>query len=257
MGLGLYYTAGDKLWVNQYAPSTAEWREAGARLAMETGFPEGETATLTLRLTAPRRFELLLRKPHWSGEGFGITVRPDAGATVKLVPAESSGRGNEIPSSAYLSITREWHDGDRVELRLPKQLRLEPTPDMPERTAILWGPLVLAGDLGPEGARGQDEEERIDPPVPAPVLVSADRDPRRWLRPGSAPGHFRTVGAGHEPTAEGAAHDVEFMPFYQLHRRTYGIYWDLYTPEQWRGRQTELAAEGAAGVVSTPPPSQS
>jgi hypothetical protein len=31
---------------------------------------------------------------------------------------------------------------------MPKALRLEPTPDMPRRVAILWGPLVLAGNLG-------------------------------------------------------------------------------------------------------------
>ncbi len=241
-GLGLYYTAVDKLWVNQYAPSTAEWREAGARLEMETDFPEGETATLTLRLRTPRRFELLLRRPHWSGEGFGITVSPDPEAKVRLVQAQSSGQGNELPSSAYLGITREWHDGDRVELRLPKQLRLEPTPDMPERTAILWGPLVLAGDLGAEGARGQDEEERIDPPAPAPVLVSADRDPHTWLRRGDAPGHFRTHDAAFDPDPMSAPHPVDFAPFYRLHRRTYGIYWDLYSPEQWQAKRAEWTA---------------
>ena len=43
---GLYYESGDKLWVNLYAPSTAEWKAAGMNLVMETDFPEGETATL-------------------------------------------------------------------------------------------------------------------------------------------------------------------------------------------------------------------
>jgi hypothetical protein len=27
---------------------------------------------------------------------------------------------------------------------------------------------------------------------------------------------------------------VEFVPFYRLHRRTYGVYWDLHTPESWK-----------------------
>jgi hypothetical protein len=36
-----------------------------------------------------------------------------------------------------------------VELVLPKALHLEPLPDNPSRVAIMWGPLVLAGDLGP------------------------------------------------------------------------------------------------------------
>ena len=39
-GYGLYYESGDRLWVNLYAPSTVEWRTAGATIEMQTGFPE-------------------------------------------------------------------------------------------------------------------------------------------------------------------------------------------------------------------------
>ena len=54
-GDGIYYVAGDKLWVNLYAPSTALWKDFGANLAMESDMPEGETAKLTLTLQcAPR-----------------------------------------------------------------------------------------------------------------------------------------------------------------------------------------------------------
>src|SRR2546430_11813546 len=36
---------------------------------------------------------------------------------------------------------------------LPKTLRTEPLPDNPNRLALMWGPLVLAGDLGQERKR--------------------------------------------------------------------------------------------------------
>src|SRR6185503_6074715 len=36
-GLGLYYESGDKLWVNIYAPSTAQWEAAGVRFEMQSG----------------------------------------------------------------------------------------------------------------------------------------------------------------------------------------------------------------------------
>jgi hypothetical protein len=39
--------------------------------------------------------------------------------------------------------------------------------------------------------------------------------------------------------------DVEFVPFYRLHRRTYSIYWDLYNSETWTRRLAEVAAENA------------
>ncbi len=241
-GLGLYYTDAGKLWVNQFAPSVAEWPEMGARLEMTTDFPVGDSATLTIRLKAPQTLQVMVRKPHWAGEGFKLHVNatPPQDVMVLMPPRPTAPPG----TSDYMSIVREWRDGDRIEITLPKSLRLEPTADMPERTAILWGPLVLAGDLGPEGARGQDEEERIDPPAPAPVLVHASKDPVRWLAPAGTPGHFRTSDA-FEPNASGVVHPVEFVPFYQLHRRTYGVYWDLYSPEQWRGMRAELAAEAA------------
>ena len=36
---------------------------------------------------------------------------------------------------------------------------------------------------------------------------------------------------------------MDFVPFYRLHRRTYGIYWDLFTPPEWDQRAAEIAAE--------------
>src|SRR4030042_2683313 len=41
---GIYYEAGDTLWVNIYAPSTVDWAAAGVKLAMDPDFPEGESA---------------------------------------------------------------------------------------------------------------------------------------------------------------------------------------------------------------------
>ena len=49
-GDGIYYSSADRLWINLYAPSTAEWKEAGAKVEMETDFPEGSSATLKITL---------------------------------------------------------------------------------------------------------------------------------------------------------------------------------------------------------------
>src|SRR5947199_7959111 len=59
-GDGIYYESGDRLWVNLYVPSTADWTSAHVRLVMESSFPEGETAKLKLTLATPRRFTLAL-----------------------------------------------------------------------------------------------------------------------------------------------------------------------------------------------------
>ena len=144
---GLYYESGDRLWVNVYAPSTARWRAAGVRLTMDTSFPEGEDASLALQLEAPRTFTLALRRPWWAGSGFAVKVN---GAPVARVPAPG----------AYVEIARRWKTGDRVTLVLPKALHLQPLPDNGGRVAIMWGPLVLAGDLGEGRLKAGELEEQ-------------------------------------------------------------------------------------------------
>jgi DUF1680 family protein len=217
-GFGIYYESGDKLWVNLFVPSTAEWKEAGVRLAMETDFPDGEAAKLTVTLKAPREFTLALRRPAWAGDGFAVTVNGDV---MRDLPAPG----------AYVEVKRTWRSGDIVAVTLPKALRLEPLADNPRRTAILWGPLVLAGDLGPEDSFEAWRQGAL------PAFVSADNPPDAWLKPvPGKPGHFRAWSAGGKK-------EIELMPFFRLQRRTYAVYFDLFTPAEWEAKKVEFAAE--------------
>jgi DUF1680 family protein len=249
-GDGVYFENGKQLWVNQYIPSSADWDEAGVHLAMASDFPEGETAKLTLTLEAPREFTLAMRRPYWVGEGFSVKVNGEE--MVQPAPDAELGRDGKprrkpyywpVPVGSYVEVKRTWKSGDTVEVTLPKTLRLEPTPDNPRRVAIMWGPLMLAGDVGPEPERGRGRERRAERPV-VPVFVSAEQPVDEWLEPVTGkPGHFRTRGVGREPNAEGKAHDMELMPFYRLHERAYAAYWDLFTPEEWAAKKAELQRE--------------
>jgi DUF1680 family protein len=265
-GDGIYYEMGDKLWVNLYATSTAEWAGAGLRLDMNTDFPEGETATLKLTVQSPKELTIALRRPYWAGEGFALKVNgepvvepstDDEGEAVATTARRGFGRGRgglrsgrrTPPVSSYVELTRIWRTGDTVELTMPKSLRLEPTPDDPNRTAILWGPLVLASDvtgLAPARGRGNrgGRSGRSTGPSPYPVLVAAGRPVTEWLKPVPGElGNFRTDGVGRSLTNPQALTDVTFAPFYRTHRRTYGIYWELVTPTQWQERLTTITPE--------------
>lgn len=239
-GDGLYYASDQQLWITLYAPSTAHWAANGVTVTQETGFPEGETATVKLALEAPQEFTLALRKPYWVGEGFAVRVNgdvvigPDATA-----PAAGPGRArsgtSSSPVGSFAEIRRTWKSGDEIVVTLPKSLRLEPVPDNPRRAAILWGPLVLAGDLGAGEAR-RGAQSRGGRPDAAPVFVAAERPVSEWLKPvPEKPGWFRTEGVGRD-------REVEFTPMYRLHRRLHGVYWDLFTPAEWERRAGELAA---------------
>jgi len=77
-----------------------------------------------------------------------------------------------------------------------------------------------------------------------PVLVAADRPVAEWIKPvGAVPGSFKSDGVGREPDAVGQVRDVDLVPFYRLHRRTYATYWDLFTPGEWEAKKAEYAAE--------------
>jgi uncharacterized protein len=224
-GLGLYYEDGSRLWVNVYAPSTARWAAAGVTLTMDTSFPDGDAATLALQTDAPRSFTLALRRPSWAGEGFAVRLngKPQA---VRATPG------------SYVEIAREWRTGDTVALTLPKALRVERLSDDPRRAAVLWGPLVLAGDLGsqPRQAEEGDGDGPETASTASPVLVT-ERPVQDWLKPEPGrPGAFRTTGVGA---------DVVLTPFYTTHRRVYTAYWDLLTPAQNAARLQDIEAERA------------
>jgi uncharacterized protein len=220
-GYGIYYQSGPKLWVNFYTPSTADWKEAGAKLDMETTFPEGETASLKFTLASRKNFTLALRRPSWAGENFSVKVN---GKALAKLP----------PPGSYVEIKRTWKSGDTVALVLPKQLHEDPLPDNPRRVALEWGPLVLAGDLGPE-----QEGRRRSRTGDVPVLVAAEMPVAEWLKPvAGQPGDFQSVGVGHDK-------DVQFLPFYRLHERTYAVYWDTFTSAEWEKKSADYAAQQA------------
>jgi len=221
-GYGIYYESGDKLWVSLYAPTAVNWQSAGVKLEMSTDFPDGQAAALQIISDSPKKFTLALRRPYWAGNGFSVKVN---GVAVANLPKVDS----------YVEINRTWKKGDKVELVLPKTLRTEPLADNPNRVALLWGPLALAGDLGPELERKEEWEQGAE--KPAPVFVTAAQSVDQWLKPvAGKPGTFRTSGVG-------LTTDIEFHPFYELPRRRYAIYWDVFTPAEWKKKSEAYAAE--------------
>lgn len=216
---GLYYESGDKLWVNLYAPSTAEWKAMGLSLATDTSFPEGEAATLRLTLAAPKQFTLAVRHPSWADAGFAVKINGRAA------------KDSSMPGT-YVELKRKWKTGDIVTITFPKTLRLEPLPDDAQVAAVLWGPLVLAGDLGPQLVEGQRSWQREN----VPMFVTTKQNVAEWLKPvPGMPGTFRSDNVGRET-------DVELVPFYRLHQRAYSVYWDVLAPAEWEKKAAVLSA---------------
>jgi uncharacterized protein len=222
-GDGIYCESDDHFWVNIFAPSTAESKTHGLKVAMETAFPEADTSTLKLTLDAPKEFTLALRRPSWAGEGYAVRVN---GEVVSDLPKPGS----------YVEMKRQWKSGDEVTFTMTKSLRKEALPDNANRAALMWGPLVLGADLGAP-ARGRRRTAAGTYPV---FIAAADAGVDQWLKPvAETAGDFQATGTG------GMENTLTFRPFYKLSDRRYGIYWDVYTPEEWkqRGEASDTEAE--------------
>ena len=228
-GDGIYHEGGDRLWVNLYAPSKAEWASAGVTFEMRTTFPIGDSASFRIASSGTKDWALCLRRPWWARDGFTVKLNGEA-IVCPPPPAPSNGR----LSGDFVEIRRAWQAGDTVDVTLPKRLQLAPIPDNPHCAAILWGPLVLVGETPvPAGGPGGNSRDLRS----IPVLVAAGRPVEDWLKPvAGQPGWFRSEGVGRD-------REVELQPFYQLHRKRYAAYWDLFTPEGWAAKSAEIARE--------------
>ena len=117
--------------------------------------------------------------------------------------------------------------------------------DNPKKAAVLWGPLVLAGDLGAAPRRRDDGDgDGVRAAAPDPVALVTDRPVGEWLKPvGGKPGVFQASGIARTVSSQ-APIDVEFSPFFSMHRRTYArVLGRAHAGRARRSRARELAAE--------------
>ena len=217
-GAGIYFHTDDSLFVNLFIASELNWQQRGVRVRQETQFPDADTTALIFNCQHPTKFTLRIRHPYWVESGFAISVN---GKHVT---------DNSKPSS-FADMTREWKTGDRVEVTIPQSLHLQPMPDNPNRVAIMFGPSVLAGELGP-----QNDPAAIKPDY-IPVLLTDNRPPADWIKPvASKPCTFRTVGVGRP-------RDMELRSFFSVVEGHYSVYWDIFTRQQWEARKAAYEAE--------------
>ena len=119
------------LFVVLYLPSTVCWNQDGAdvTLTQSHSYPLESDVHMLLTLSRPRDFSLRLRIPQWArGATIAINGHPARFAT----------------ASGFATLERTWKSGDRIDLHLPMENRLEPINTLhAETVALCRGPLVL------------------------------------------------------------------------------------------------------------------
>jgi len=212
----IYARSGDRLWVDLLIPSELDWAEQGVKLRLDTRFPEDGKATLTLWAKKPRKLEIAVRCPSWLKSG-----------AMKLA-VNGSPEAVETRPGSYAVVERTWKTGDRLEVEWPLTLRTEMLPRSQEWISVLWGPVVLAGELGTAGLEGLEFSATPNyvatkalPPARVPAFIGNAKDDTAKVKPvAGRPLAFRTAGLA-------LPADVSLAPFYRVHRQRYAVYWRM------------------------------
>jgi hypothetical protein len=216
-GDSIFWTRGNDVIVNLYIPATLNLSHPPIGLRLETAYPYADEIVLTVtRAEGKSASAISLRIPAWCE-----------------TPSVSVDGQVEAPRvvEGYLRLHRTWRAGQVVRLVLPRKLRIEPTLDDPGTVALLFGPLVLAGDLGPATQRWDSL---------APVLVGNDLAQgdalARSIVPTAEPAVFRTRGLVH-PT------DLALRPFTFQHDNNTAVYFRRFTETEWQEEQVKFKAQ--------------
>lgn len=209
-GESIWWEDGEALFVNLFIPSSAEWRERGMKVELDTQYPFGERVTVRITKAPRAATPIALRVPGWC-DAPALRINGDAVAIEQ--------------STGYARVVRRWRAGDRIELDLPMRVRAEPTPDNPRMLAWLSGPLVLAADLGAAAEPFNGPSPALVAADAAAALAPVDRGRHRYRMPGARP----------------AA--LEMVPFFNQYDRRSAVYFPIFTEDQWKTEEATFLAE--------------
>jgi len=213
----IFFHDDQSLYLNLFIASELTWREKHLVVRQDTQFPEKDLTHLTFACPQPVALALKVRWPAWALPAISIRV---------------NGHNQKISGTpgSYVTINRTWHNGDRVDIHLPMTLHTEPLPGTTNIIAFLYGPIVLAGDLGTNNLPSQYNPDQTasakltDPAVP--VFLAAPNNVLQHVHPTREPLVFRTRDLG-QPD------EVRLIPFYQASHIRYSVYWTLVDPVEW------------------------
>lgn len=228
------------LYVNLFTASKLEDEHFG--LTQETDFPYSQTTKITINKAGT--FDMMLRHPHWVGEGYAVKVNGQAvDATVAAGKA------------SYVKVSRTWSVGDVVEVTLPMQLRYENCPNYTDYIAFKYGPILLAAQTtatseeeaektGLQYEQLQNEyagEGRMDHAPgsvakrlsisSSPLLIGKREDVLKRISATDTPCHF-TIDAS-DAQNKGRWGQLQLVPFYTIHHARYNCYWYQQTAENY------------------------
>ena len=123
---------------------------SGAEVSIHetTHYPFEETIQFEVSLSEDKTFPLYLRIPEWTmGPGVKINGKPVVDVSIER--------------NKYVRINREWKDGDKVELTLPKAITVTRWEANHNSASVNYGPLTFSLDIDERYVRKESDETAI------------------------------------------------------------------------------------------------
>ncbi|UJH90804.1 glycoside hydrolase family 127 protein [Antarcticibacterium sp. 1MA-6-2] len=231
----IYTHSKNELYVNLFIPSTLTWEEMGIKLYQITNFPKEEATSFKIETQKPQNFTLKIRYPSWVEKGeFKIFINDE------LFPV------NQEPGS-YVSIERNWKNGDRIKAELPMQITAEKLPDGSNYAALKYGPVVLGTKTGNEDQKGVFADDSRGghiaegPQIPiSAMLIFLTNDLEDLVKKVKKKNAEDLSFSVNEVIYPEKFKELEFIPFYNIHESRYAIYLPLETSKSYKEKQEEL-----------------
>jgi DUF1680 family protein len=237
-GQMVYTHAADNsaLDVNLFIASELNWRDKHVTVRQSTDFPHSEKTELQIACAQPTEFTLRIRHPWWVVKN-GLQISVNGEVLPEKCDAEN-----------YAKIHRVWKDGDTVELRLPMRLMVQTLPGNDHYIALLYGPIVLSGELGREGMTSLDfwqirdtvgRKTMPESKTPAFIAKTPDEVLEQIQPDGNQPLTFWATGVSQ-------TNKVRLVPFYENHFQRYAIYWRRFSSDELRAEEKRSAETAEA-----------
>jgi len=233
---GEYIYAADadsNIYVNLFIPSELTWN--GNTLNQTTEFPASDKTTITVNPASPEEFAVKVRVPEWTDPYKATLMVNGSEEDVEII-------------GGYLTIYREWQPGDSMTVTFPMGLRTEQLPDGSANYSFLYGPMVLAADLGSDGQEGLMADDSRGghiangPRLPLqdmPIIVTESEDITSGIKPVEGEPLTFTLTELYPEKYEG----MRLVPFSSLNECRYMVYWPVMKPAEFEDKLAAIAAE--------------
>mgnify|MGYP000880879325 FL=1 len=220
----IYFHTEEDLYINLYISSKLHWKEKDLLLTQESNIPETDTVLFTVDKAPAEKLGFRFRVPEWVAQDQEITVK---------INGESYLAEN---INGYLTISRDWQEGDQIELYLPLEVQVSRLPDNKDVVAFSYGPVVLCACFGTEQMVIEPHWASVKATIPYGMefkdyIIIQNDTVDNWLA--NIKNNLVKTPGKLEFTLKGTDEDDNFIfkPYYLEYKERYGIYFYLLTPD--------------------------